>query len=191
MAVLEDLTGLPPDLFASQYIFEATPHIFGEDFAGYVRWKTEIGARLDIDPRAICLVGSAVVGISLNPDKGLKPFDDTSDVDVAVVSYRYFELAWHHLRRLRVQKLKMPVEALNVLKAHRERYIFDGTIATDSVLAFLPFASRWVPALSDMSAIQPTEGREINARIYRDFESLREYQLRSVVRARASLEGDD
>jgi len=190
VAALEDLKALPPDLFASQYIFEATPHIFAGDFPGYVRWKTEIGARLEIDPRAICLVGSAVVGISLNPNKGLKPFGDTSDVDVAVVSYRYFEWAWHHLRALRLQKLKMPVESLNALKAHRERYIFDGTIATDSILAFLPFARSWVPAFSDMSAIPPTEGRQINARIYRDFESLRQYQLRSVTRARAAMESD-
>ncbi len=123
MAALEDLKGLPPDLFASQYIFEATPHIFAGDFPGYVRWKTEIGMRLEIDPRAICLVGSAVVGISLNPNKRLKPFDDTSDVDVAVVSHRYFELAWHHLRKLSVQKLKMPVESLNALRGSVQNFV--------------------------------------------------------------------
>jgi hypothetical protein len=190
MAALEDLRTLAPDVFASQYIFEATPHVFGGDFPGYVRWKTEIGGRLDIDPRAICLVGSAVVGISLNPNKGLKPFDESSDVDVAVVSNRYFELAWHHLRKLRIQKLEMPAESLSALKAHRERFIFDGTIATDSILPFLPFAITWVPALSDMAGIPPTEGREINARIDRDFESLGEYQLRSVIRARAALENN-
>lgn len=190
MAAIDDLTSLPPDLFASQYIFEATPYIFSGDFQGYVRWKTEIGTRLEIDPRAICLVGSAVVGISLNPDKGLKPFDKDSDVDVAVVSHRYFEEAWHHLKQLRLQTLTMPVESRTALKAHRERYIFDGTIAADSILAYLPFARRWVPAFSAMAAMSPTDGREIKARIYRDFESLRTYQLRGVMKARASVEGN-
>ena len=111
-------------------LLEATPFIFGSDFEGYVRWKTDLAERLEIDPRAMSIVGSACLGISLNPDKRLKAFDADSDVDVALVSHRFFEMAWHHLRKLGVVKLTMPSEATNALKAHRQRHIFDGAIAT-------------------------------------------------------------
>ena len=188
MAVLDDLLALPPDLFTSQYIFEAVPYVFGGDLDDYVAWKTELGARLEIDPRAICVVGSAGLGISLNPENQLRAFKSDSDVDVAVVSHRHFEIAWHHLRQLGVGILDMGPEARNALRLHRERHIFDGTIATDFILALLPFAQQWVPAFAHMAGIDPTAGREVRARIYRDFDALRLYQRRGVVTARAYLE---
>lgn len=191
MGVLEDLRTLTPDVFASRYIFEAVPFIFRQDFDRYIEWKTDLGARLGIDPRAIAVVGSAGVGRSLNPAKKLAAFGADSDVDVAVVSFRHFELAWHHLRQLGTGRLKMGPEAQYAFKMHRERHIFFGTIATDFILQYLPFAETWVPAFVHMAGVPPTEGRNLAARIYRDFESLRLYQLRSVETARAYLEEND
>lgn len=188
MPQVDELRTHSPDLFASQYIFEAIPFVFAGDLAGYVAWKTELGVRLAIDPRAIAVVGSASLGFSLNPDKSFKAFDDSSDIDVAVVSYRHFESAWDHLRKLGAQKLAMSVAGQNAVKAHRTNYIFNGTIATDFILEYLPFAAQWLPAFAYMAGQPPTEGRDIRARIYRDFDSLREYQLRGVVAARAYLD---
>lgn len=191
MTPLDDLRKLAPGIFASQYIFEAVPFIFDDDLACYVTWKTELGVRLATDPRAIAVVGSASLGFSLNPDKSFKHFDDSSDVDVAVVSYRHFESAWEHLRKLGAQRFGMSVEGQNAVNAHRTNYVFNGTIATDFILEYLPFAAQWLPAFAHMAGIPPTDGRDIRARIYRDFDSLREYQLRSVVAARAHLDKGD
>jgi hypothetical protein len=188
VAAGDDIRTLSPDIFASQHIFEAVPFIFDGDLRAYVRWKTELSARLSIDPRAVAIVGSASLGFSLNPDKNLKKFDDTSDVDVAVVSYRHFEAAWDHLRKLGAALTAMTVEAQNAVQAHRRRYVFDGTIATDFILQYLPFAAEWLPAFAHMAGVAPTENRDIRARIYRDFDSLREYQLGGVLAARAHLE---
>jgi hypothetical protein len=186
-----DLRRLAPDIFASQFIFEAIPFIFDGDIAGYVAWKTNLAVRLEIDPRAIAVVGTASLGFSLNPAKAFKKYDETSDVDVAVVSYRHFEAAWDHLRKLGAQKLSMGVEAQNALRAHQNRYVFDGTIATDFILEYLPFAAQWLPAFAYMAGVAPTESRDIRARIYRDFDSLREYQLRGVLAARSHVETRD
>jgi hypothetical protein len=188
VATLQDLGALAPDIFASQHIFEAVPFIFQGDLGSYVSWKTELGTRLSIDPRAIAIVGSAGLGFSLNPDKSFKAFDGSSDVDVAVVSYRHFEMAWDHLRALSTQLTSVSSEAQTAIKSHRSGYIFDGTIATDFLLQYLPFARDWLPAFSHMAGVVPTEGRDIRARIYRDFDSLRAYQLRGVLAARTHLE---
>jgi hypothetical protein len=144
--------------------------------------------RLGIDPRAISVVGSASLGFSLNPNKDFKSFDADSDVDVAVVSHRTFEWAWEHLRTLGANRLGMTVEAQRAVDRHRRGYVFDGTIATDFIVQYLPFGADWLKAFSHMAGLPPTESRDIKARIYRDFDSLRQYQLRGVLGARTNLE---
>ena len=84
--VQENLRALTATTFASKYMFEAVPHVFGGDMDLYIAWKARLGEFLDVDPRSMCIIGSAGVGVSLNPYKGLKPFGSNSDVDVAVVS---------------------------------------------------------------------------------------------------------
>ncbi|WP_140637455.1 hypothetical protein [Methylibium rhizosphaerae] len=46
----------------------------------------------------VCLVGSGNWGYSLNPEKGFKPFDMASDVDVAIVSADLFVQTWDQIR---------------------------------------------------------------------------------------------
>jgi hypothetical protein len=69
-----------------------------------------------------------------------------------------------------------------MLRWHRRNLVFDGTIATDQLLGRLPFGPRWSAALGRASNREPTTGRVVKARIYRDFESVRAYQLRGLRR---------
>jgi hypothetical protein len=182
------LRELEPSTFASKYIFESIPHVFGGDVDAYIAWKSAFGAGIAVDPRAIAITGSASVGISLNPFKGLKAFDGTSDVDVAVVSFHHFEVAWRHLRLMTsAERGRLTERQREAVRAHVDRFIYWGTVATDRIIEILPFHLRWTVALNDMAGMHPTAGREINARIYRDFESLRAYQLTSVQNARGKL----
>jgi hypothetical protein len=181
--LIGDLGTLPPDTFASTRIFEAVPHVFRDDLRAYVAWKTELGELIDVDPRALCITGSAGIGISLNPAKGLREFNDSSDVDVAVVSPFHFELGWRALRALGSRRLTISSRQRQAIKDHKGHFIYLGTLATDRILELLPFGRTWLSALSHMAGVDPTAGREINARIYRDFDSLRTYQLDSVVKA--------
>ena len=191
-AFREDLRELAPTSFASKYIFEAVPHVFDGDMDSYVAWKGTLGESIEVDPRAIAVVGSASVGVSLNPNKGLKDFGSTSDVDVAVVSFHHFDIAWRALRTMSsATLLKLSKKQLSSHRAHELEHIYWGTIATDRLLEFMPFAQSWVPGLSHMASLDPTQGRDIKARIYRDFESLRAYQISSVERARVQIENQE
>lgn len=186
--ILDDLRNLTPDTFASKRIFEAVPFVFDGDLDLYVAWKGHLGSRLEVDPRAVAITGSAGVGLSLNPAKSLASFRRESDVDIAVVSAHHFDIAWRHLRFLPVgPRLRLRPRQKSAVRDHRSRLIYWGTIATDRILEILPFAAQWLSALSEMAGMDPTAGREINARIYRDFDSLRAYQLRSVHNAREDL----
>ena len=73
------------------------------------------------------------------------------------------------------------------MKHHQDHYIYWGTIATDKLLSCMPFGREWLVALSAMSGRNPTYGRDINVRLYRDFASLRSYQLLGFKRAREQL----
>ena len=51
----------------------------------------------------------------------------------------------------------------------------------------MPFGKQWVLAFDKMTKIKPTFGREINARIYRDFDSLRAYHNNNFKKMRADI----
>lgn len=186
--IQESLRELSPATFASKFIFEAVPYIFDNDLDAYIEWKTELGASLGVDPRAIAITGSAGVGISLNPHNNLRPFNEKSDIDVAVVSAYHFEIAWRHLRSMTgSERLKLGRRQRDACDDHRTRLVYWGAIASDRILEIFPFALTWVPALNNVAGRDPTTGRKVHARIFRDFDALRAYQLQSVTAARDKL----
>ena len=56
--------------------------------------KTHISKILDINYTDIYIMGSAKLGFSIAPEKKFRPFGDTSDIDVAIISSRIFEYYW-------------------------------------------------------------------------------------------------
>ncbi|MEX2205424.1 MAG: hypothetical protein WEF50_04260 [Myxococcota bacterium] len=181
------LLGVQPGDFVSAHLFEPIPNLFAGDLALWITWKTQLAHQLEVDPYEIVLTGSSAVGFSLNPAKNFAAFHPESDVDVAVVSAHHFDLAWRYLRRTHPSWLSLPMEAQRALKAHRNNYVFAGTIATDRILALLPFAKPWQAALDAMAKVNPTIGREVNLRVYRDYDSLRSYQVTGIERLRGAL----
>lgn len=178
-----DLVRLTPDAFVSLRILECHPSLFGGDELAYFDWRRRVGQGLGVDPSDIILVGSAATGFSLSPQKQFRPFGDRSDIDVAVVSHLHFEIAWDALRRVGAKKYDWPRKAREALDDHRERLIYWGTIATDRLLAHLPYGADWAKATSPIQDAAPVDSRRINYRIYRDMDSLRAYQKIAVTEA--------
>lgn len=150
-------------------------------------WRRNLSLGINVDPSEIIVTGSAAVGFSLSPTKRLKPFDSKSDVDVAIISDRYFSEAWHHLRSIDLTLAPLTPAQRTAVIDHQKRYVYWGCIATDRLLPILPFAKAWMAARSRLAATEPTLEREINFRIYKDFRALRSYQLRGLQRLRLTL----
>ncbi len=178
---LRALIDRPLSQVASTWIIERVPYIFREAFDDFIDWKHELASNLNVDSSSIVLTGSSCVGISLNPNKNFKIFDSDSDVDVAVISDYYFNESWRYLRNSGkwVMNKKGPAARQAVLE-HINKYIYWGTIATDRLLPHLPFGKQWQMALDAMSSFPITEGRKVKVRIYKDFESLRSYQINNL-----------
>ncbi len=176
---MEALFKEPPELLASVWILDRVPHIFA-DLRSYAIWRSELARRIEVDPSSLFITGSAAFGISLNPYKNYKFFDDDSDIDVAVVSSHHFTLAWRTLRSLGSRRYSLGRAAIASVNDHVSKYIYWGTIATDKILHILPFNEQWSKALDDMREIDPTKGRSVKIRIYNDLDSLRGYQANNL-----------
>lgn len=169
-----------PAAFVQAGLFDRVPHIFGQDRSLFVSWKHRLAALIEVDAACIAIVGSAAVGFSLNPWKALKPFSDHSDIDVAVISSHHFLTGWRYLRMNGVRRLKVDANTRRAWDMHVDNYIYWGTLATDYLLGVMPFGSEWLKAASVMAGIAPTQGRMVNFRIYNDYDSLRQYQVKSI-----------
>lgn len=186
--VERDLVGLDVATFTSLHILDRVPAAF-ETREQYAKWRTTVGRGLEVDPLSLVIVGSAAVGLSLSPgEKYLRPFQPQSDIDLAVISPRHFDESWRWLRSLGpLQKLKDKSFQGQMQSWHRRSLIFDGTIAAERLLAHLSFGPAWATTLGRAGKMDPTRDRDVKARIYRDFESLRQYHEKNVYALRTAV----
>ena len=184
------LIDMEPRDFVSHHIFEPVPFAFTGDLPLWISWKTHLAGLLEVDPYDIVLTGSAAIGYSLNPNKNYKSFSESSDIDCGIISPYHFEVAWRYLRQLRPSWLTLPQGTKRAIERHQKSYVFSGTIATDSILAILPFGPGWQAALDAMAKKAPTVGRDIKLRIYRDYDALRHYQATGIEKTTCEFFGE-
>ena len=173
-----DIKNESPEYVTSKWIIEKTPYIFGNDRSLHLRIKHKLSNILNVDSCSIIIVGSAGTGFSLNPNKGFKTFDESSDIDIAIVSSYYFEIAWQTIINVDIYK-QVPKVRDSILD-HRKRLIYYGTIATDKILGLMPFSKQWLSAIQCLSEEGIFENREIHFRLYRNHESLRAYHVNNI-----------
>lgn len=179
-----ELLARDPLVVAGEWLFDSLPVVFEDSMSDYIEWKTKLADGLEVDVNNLRIVGSAGIGFSLNPNKDWKEFHEESDIDVAIISPYHFEESWRFMRRLGPKIFGMPHEARISIRAHVEKYIYWGTIATDQFLQYLPFGRSWSLALANAGKHPLIGGREVNARVYRDYDALTGYtvnRLRNVI----------
>lgn len=182
-----ELQEKPISFMVSKWIVDRIPFVFDSNLEFYIEWKENLAHELGIDSKAMIFVGSAGCGFSLNPRKNFKEFDTESDIDIAIISQFYFDSAWHHLRNLGTKRYSLTPKQKSSIDEHVKRFIYWGTIATDTILEILPFGKIWVPALEKAKVKKPIDNRDIKIRLYRDFESLRAYQKKNFEKLRTEL----
>jgi hypothetical protein len=177
---INDLLAYPADLVASIWVIDRIPYIFDNDLKLYANWRRTLAQKLGVDASSLLITGSAAFGVSLNPNKNFRFFDSRSDIDVAIVSDYHFMEGWRTLRSIGAKRHGMPPKVRQSILDHVNKYIYWGTIATDRLLHLFSFGKQWSAALLETSAVQPTYGRTINVRIYKDLDSLRAYQVNNL-----------
>jgi predicted nucleotidyltransferase len=165
------------DYLVSKWVIEKLPYIFNGNYDSFLKTKLKLSRLLKVDSCSIIFVGSACTGFSLSPFKKLREFNEKSDIDIAIVSHYYFDVAWHTMRNIR--PFDYSTEVQDAIKEHASKFIYWGTIATDKILGILPFAKEWLCAQEEISKEPIFENRKVNFRLYQDHEALRTYHLRN------------
>ncbi len=92
IAVASRLGGAKARLaFARLWLSEGIPYAFRMKPALYEEVRSWLATRIGVDPKEISIIGSARIGQSLSPDDQGRPFGDTSDLDLLVVSASLFK----------------------------------------------------------------------------------------------------
>ncbi|MGA2528892.1 MAG: hypothetical protein ABSG36_06980 [Acidimicrobiales bacterium] len=153
-----------------------------------------ISDQLSVDANGIYCAGSGAIGLSLNPDKisdgRLKPFDNQSDLDVAVISSAHFETAWRDLRIASQPTLEERNQLIQEHISHQRKRLFDGAILTGKLLPVLSFGNEWISSIVKVTeTISRVMEREVDVRIwiYRDYWSVRNYVSEGVVKCQRKL----
>jgi hypothetical protein len=165
-----------PSINVSEFVdlglLERVPYVF-PGLSAYLVWRRMAAELLSVDPRNIMIVGSAAHGFSI---KNGKPYDEESDVDVAVISAVHFDDAWRFMKTAKLGSIVCTPAQRQHIRERAAGYVYRGCIATDYILPLLPFGPEWQKASGSLSMQMPGGAREVNFRLYRDIESLRSYQ---------------
>lgn len=77
-------------VLAKVFLLEGTPNVFEKSPMKYVIFREQVADQFNVGSHDVCIVGSAKLGFSPSPQRYGKPFSETSDVDVVVISEPLF-----------------------------------------------------------------------------------------------------
>ena len=127
----EDLLKIPVEEVYNKYIIGGDVWYFkdkyGENwFDIYDQFKIFISKKLEVHYNDIAIAGSAKLGFSLNPTKNFRLFNEESDIDIIVISRKYFYLFWDSYRRDSYAEVRTPNFNKVCFGIFRKYIIFDG-----------------------------------------------------------------
>jgi len=98
-------------ILAKAFLLESTPFVFEKSPMKYVIFREQVADQFGIGSQDVCIVGSAKLGFSPSPHKYGTPFNETSDVDVVVISDPLFDRGSRELFAV-LNRLDPPLHAL-------------------------------------------------------------------------------
>ena len=178
MALVDDAD---VNTLTSRLILDRLPYAFDSKIQ-YLDWRDDLGESLELDGRDLTLVGSAATGRSLSARKQFGIFGKGSDIDLAVVSHAHFDRAWTWFRLTDPTLLMLDEEGIRQFEQHRKHHVYEGVIAANVFLSYLPFGAEWNKQLQRASKQLPSilQGRRLNVRVYKDYAALRWAQSQSL-----------
>lgn len=154
--------------------------IFGDcqvlDENSYLALRVEIASNFNLHPNEIIVVGSAKLGFSIAPHKRYKLFDDTSDIDIAVVSNKLFDEVWYSVYQAS-QKKKFWYKGEDF-----KNYLFQGWIRPDFFppSSRFPFRDEWWEFFRKLTNSGRFGPYKISGGIYKNWSFLENYQTTAV-----------
>jgi hypothetical protein len=150
--------------------------IFGEcvmlEKETYHSLRVEVAKHFGVHSNEVLVVGSAKLGFSIAPSKMYKPFNDSSDIDVVIVSSVLFDKIWKSVYHLWREKIYWNAEA------GFQKYLFQGWIRPDKlpISKKFPLTSEWWEFFRKLTSSGAFGDYKISGAIYKDWDFLEGYQ---------------
>jgi hypothetical protein len=166
---------------AERFLFHGQCHAIDEatHFDIKQRIAQEFGINTSTD---LFIVGSAKLGFSIAPPKRWKRFDDTSDIDVAIINHELYQAVWHEVHDYQLSGAYWPD------RRQFEKNFLRGWIRPDLLPSspMLPFTARWWEFFRSLKSEQLAGPYKIAGALYHDIQFLVKYQASAVARCRES-----
>jgi hypothetical protein len=178
-----DLGSSSVPLVVQKHITYGNCHILSED--QYFELKARVAERFSLHPSEVLVVGSGKLGFSIAPSKRYRPFSDTSDIDVALVSASLFDRYWMDVFTFKAERNFWPKE--NAFNA----YLVKGWIRPDMLPPAQRFkqAKDWWDFFGQLTKELNTDYK-ITAGLYRAWPFLESYQSVCVTQCHSALIGN-
>lgn len=100
---ISEIAEADPVVFCQDRVFALDSWLFDEanldeTTGDYADFRAAISDTVGVSEGDVRLVGSARFGLSMSPSKGVRPFNDQSDLDVVIVSSGLFNEVWGEFR---------------------------------------------------------------------------------------------
>jgi len=178
-----DLPRMVASRIVRRYITFGECYVLNED--QHFGLKSEIAQQFQIHPNEVVVVGSGKLGFSIAKNKRYRPFANTSDIDIAVVSSRLFDDIWKQV--FDYWDKNRYWNGLDNFK----RYLFEGWIRPD-VLPQRSFSltKDWWEFFRQLTSAGSYGPYKISAGLYKSWDFLESYQSIAVKQCQQELEID-
>lgn len=165
-----DLPIMRADRIVRRYVTSGDSYIL--DDGSFFELRQEIADNFGIHPNDVYLVGSGKLGSSIAPKKRYRPFADTSDLDIAVVSNELFDGIWKDVFAYKTSVGYWPAET------EFKDYLFRGWIRPDKLPPSSSFelGDRWWDFFRRLTSSGKYGRFKITAGLYKEHSFLESYQ---------------
>ena len=182
----EDLKSLTTEEMYNKYVIGGDIWFFRNNFGDdwynkYDAFKLYISKKLGVHYNDIAIAGSAKLGFSINPAKNFKAFDKLSDIDIIVISQKYFYFFWDSYRKDSYASIKTEISFHQVCFS-----IFRKYLTLDGFAKSNPDYSEWLKKTQgfekDLQLLFNIEN-EIHYRIFESWDAAKDYYMSSIERS--------
>ena len=153
----------------------------------YDNLKHFISDKLRVHFNDVAIFGSAKTGYSFSPEKNFKLFDDSSDIDITVVSQPRFIMFWNAYTKMHASSIRPINEYGYVAKCIFQRFItFKGFDLSNDTY------KNWYKQESDFKKNLQLEfsiSQDINYRIFESWDAVQGYYTRNIKILKSKLGG--
>jgi hypothetical protein len=182
-AFRKELRESDPRWLVQKYILSGNSQALSPE--SYHDLRAEIADWAGVHVNDVVMVGSGKLGFSTNPDQLFKAFHDESDLDMAIISSRFFDYFWRRVF------LYSQLNEMDVFWKHRKdfyKYLIQGWMRPD-LLPTRNFEDRgdWWTFFGRLSNRQNYGCRNVSAGIYKTWDFLEAYQTRSLSKCKLRI----